>query len=198
MMFPFALTLYSAGVQAKLQQAGSDLPEFFRELHGYALGYKTALNVLRFAERTKLADRVVEAGKLFNRLLKEKFAGCKAVRDVRVYGLLIGIELDAESWPQRWFKKWLFWFYLAAMLKHPLYPVLVGFCQYEPNVLKITPPLTVEPAQIRQVCATIGEVLRRPFHQLLASAVGNLLYSFMPWRSKHGRVDKPSHELVPR
>ena len=102
---------------------------------------------------------------------------CKAVREVRVFGLLIGIELEATGLPQRWFKKRLFWFYLAAMLKHPRFPVLIGFCQYEPNVLKITPPLTVNPDEIREMCATIGEVLRRPFYQLMTSAAGGVLKS---------------------
>lgn len=196
MMFPFALMLYSAHVQAKLDQAGSDLPEAFRKRHGYLLGYKTVLNVLRFAAQAQLAQRVTEAGALFERLLTEELADCKVVREVRVYGLLIGIELDATRWPQRWVKKRLFWFYLAAMLKHPRYPVLVGFCQYEPNVLKITPPLTVDAAQIRQVCATIGAVLRRPFYQLLASAVGSLMRSFVPWRTKHDHADQSAHVPV--
>jgi acetylornithine/succinyldiaminopimelate/putrescine aminotransferase len=196
MMFPFALLLYSAHVQTKLDQAGSDLPDAFRKRHAYMLGYKTVLNVLRFAEQAQLAKRVTEAGALFERLLTDELADCKAVRAVRVYGLLIGIELDATRWPRCWVKKRLFWFYLAAMLKHPRYPVLVGFCQYEPNVLKITPPLTVDAAQIRQVCATIGAVLRRPFYQLLASAVGSLVYSFAPWRTKHDHAEQSAHVPV--
>ena len=48
------------------------------------------------------------------------------------------------------------------MLRHADFPVLAGFCQYEPNVLKITPPLNVSPDEIRQACATIIDVLRRP------------------------------------
>jgi acetylornithine/succinyldiaminopimelate/putrescine aminotransferase len=200
MMFPFALVLYSAAVHARLDAAGSDLPAEFRRRHGYALGYKTALNVLRFAERTRLADQVAAAGAMFDELLRKELAGCKAVREVRVYGLLIGIELDAGRWPQCWFKKKLFWFYLAAMLKHGGYPVLVGFCQYEPNVLKITPPLTTDPAEIRHVCATIGEVLRRPFYELLAGAVGGLLRSIAPWRNNnHDRhAVQQAHEPVLR
>jgi len=196
MMFPFALMLYSAHVQTKHDQAGSDLAGVFRKRHGYSHGYETVLNVLRFAEQAQLAQRVTEAGALFERLLADELADCKVVRAVRVYGLLIGIELDATRWPRSWVKKRLFWFYLAAMLKHPRYPVLVGYCQYEPNVLKITPPLTVEAAEIRQVCATIGEVLRRPFYQLLASAVGSLLYSFAPWRTKHDHADQSAHVAV--
>ena len=197
MMFPFALTLYAQCVQHKLEQAGSNLPGTIRRRHAYPFGYRTALNVLRLAERMRLAEQVTASGALFARLLGEELASCPAVREVRVYGLLIGIELKATSWPQRWFRKRLFWFYLAAMLQHPRFPVLVGFCQYEPNVLKITPPLTISSAEIRQMCATIGEVLRRPFYQLLTGAVGGMLKSFGLWRKTHD-ADNPAHETAAR
>jgi acetylornithine/succinyldiaminopimelate/putrescine aminotransferase len=191
MMFPFALVLYSAAVQAKLDRAGSDLPAAIRTSYGYEYGYRTVLNVLRRAEEMRLAERVTEAGEQFAQELAE-LASCKAVRQVRVYGLLIGIELDATRWPRRWLGKGLFWLYLFAMLRHPRYPVLVGFCQYEPNVLKITPALTVAPAEIREVCATIVEVLKRPFYRLLA-VLGGLVWSIIRGRRKyeHGDVQAP-------
>lgn len=174
MMFPFALLLYSAAVQDSLDRAGSDLPQAVRARYGYEFGYKTALNVLRQAEALRLPARVAESAGLFAKLLGDGLAGCQAVREVRVYGLLIGIELAADRGPRRWVKRRLFWFYLLAMLRHRRYPVLVGFCQYEPNVLKITPPLTAGEADIRAACATIVEVLRRPFHRLAAAVLGNL------------------------
>jgi acetylornithine/succinyldiaminopimelate/putrescine aminotransferase len=175
MIFPFALLLYSAEVQAKLNQLGSHLAEQLRRRYDYEFGYRTVLNVLQQGEKLGLTKRVAEAGALFKCLLQQEVAGNKAVREVRTYGLLIGIELDADRWPQRWFRKRLYSVYLFSMLRHRRYPVLVGFCQYEPNVLKITPPLTIGAEEVHQVCATIGEVLRRPFVRLLASAVGGLL-----------------------
>ena len=172
------------------------MPAAIRERYGYAFGYRTVLNVLRIADEIRLPERVAEAGALFARLLGEGLASCKAVREVRVHGLLIGIELDPSRWPQRWFRKKLFWFYLFAMLRHAGYPVLVGFCQYEPNVLKITPPLTVDAAEIRQMCGTIAEVLRRPFWRLLAGAVGALVKSRL-WRRKHDHRHIDNEQLVP-
>jgi 4-aminobutyrate aminotransferase-like enzyme len=156
------------------------------------------LNVLRFAEQARLAEQVGQAGALFEELLKAELAGCNAVRDVRVFGLLIGIELDAARFPQRWFAKGLFWFYLAAVLKHGRYPVLIGFCQAERNVLKITPPLTVGAEEIGRVCATIGAVLRLPFPHLVGSALGGMLRSFVPWRIPNGRADQPTPAFVAR
>jgi acetylornithine/succinyldiaminopimelate/putrescine aminotransferase len=198
MMFPFALTLYSERVHHVLDRSGSNLPDAIRQRYRYPFGYKTAINALRFVEMTRLANQVVASGLLFAQLLGEELASCKEVREVRVYGLLIGIELDSTRWPQRWFKKKLFWFYLASMLQHPRFPVLIGFCQYEPNVLKITPPLTVNPEEIRQMCTTIGEVLRRPFYQLLTFAVGGMLKSFSLWRKKNDQADNPPHATVAR
>lgn len=198
MMFPFALTLYADAVQARLAEVGSRLSDTLRRRYAYPWGFKTALNVLRFAQATGLAEHVAAAGALFARLLDAELAGCKAVRAVRTYGLLIGIELDATSWPQRWFRKRLFWFYLAALLRHPRFPVLVGYCQYEPNVLKITPPLTITPDHIQHICTVIGEVLRRPFYRLLTGAVGNLVRSYSTRRKRHAFPDQPTHEPVPR
>jgi acetylornithine/succinyldiaminopimelate/putrescine aminotransferase len=198
MMFPFAVLVYSSAVQAKLQRQGSDLETAIRARYGYEFGYKTMLNVLRRADELRLQDRIAESSALAAELLTAALAFCKAVKEVRVYGLLIGIELDATRWPQRWFRKRLFWFYLSNMLRHPRYPVLVGFCQYEPNVLKITPPLTVAPAEIRQMCATIADVLHRPFYRLFAGAVGGMLRSIGIGRRMHEHHSNVrAHEPVP-
>jgi acetylornithine/succinyldiaminopimelate/putrescine aminotransferase len=194
MMFPFALVMYSSAVGERIERAGSTLPEVMGKRHGYDFGYRTVLNVLRRAETMNLPVRVAEAGKLFTQLLKEGLAGCGAVREVRVHGLLIGIELDATRWPRRWFRKKLFWFYLFNMLQHRRYPVLIGFCQYEPNVLKITPPLTVDPETVRAVCATIVEVLRKPFYKLAMSVIGGLIWSKLPWRRRNEHPDRQADE----
>jgi acetylornithine/succinyldiaminopimelate/putrescine aminotransferase len=194
MMFPFALLLHSAAIGERLAWAGSELPAAIRARYGYEFGYRTVLNVLRRAEEMSLPHRVAEAGELFTRLLGAGLASCPAVREVRVFGLLIGIELNAARWPQRWFRKRLYSFYLLAMLRHAGYPVLAGFCQYEPNVLKITPALTVGPEETRAVCATITDVLKRPFHRLLAGVAGGLLRSIRIGRKKNEHVDDPAHE----
>jgi acetylornithine/succinyldiaminopimelate/putrescine aminotransferase len=175
MMFPFALLLYSKAVQERLDWAAPDLAETIRGRYDYEFGYRTVLNVLRQAEELRLAERVADSGALFARRLREELAGCKAVRDVRVFGLLIGIELDTTRWLRRWFRKRLYSLYLFSMLRHRRCPVLVGFCQYEPNVLKITPALTMSAEDIDRACTTIVEVVRRPFYRLLAAALGGLL-----------------------
>lgn len=52
--------------------------------------------------------------------------------------------------------------------------MLAGFCQYEPNVLKLTPSLTAAPADLRAAADTLVDVLRRPLPRVLVGALGGL------------------------
>src|SRR5262249_4920099 len=113
------------------------------------------------------------------KLLPEGLSECKAVREVRAFGLLIGIELDTSGWPRRWFRKQAGSVYVMNLLRHTPFPVFVGYCQYEPHVLKVTPPLTIAPEEVRQVCEAVAAVLRRPPHKLLAPVFGALVRSFV-------------------
>ncbi len=61
------------------------------------------------------------------------------------------------------------------MLRHDCFPVFAGLCQYEPNVIKITPPLNASPEEIRQACATIVDVLSRPLYKVVGAALGSLI-----------------------
>ena len=140
MMFPFSIVQYTENIQQKLNALGSNLIKEIQERYNYPVGYCTVLNVLHKAEEMKLEERVIKSEKLLEKLLCDSLASCKSVRDVRVFGLLIGIELNDTSWPQCWFRKQLFLLYISSMFKNSSYPVLVGFCQGETNVLKITPP----------------------------------------------------------
>ncbi|MGC3967872.1 MAG: aminotransferase class III-fold pyridoxal phosphate-dependent enzyme [Pirellulales bacterium] len=177
MMFPFGLTLYGERVAKRATDVGCTLPQHARERHGYELGYRTALGVLRHAEAADLAERVERSGRMLAEALARELAGCKNVAAVRSFGLLIGIELEASRFPRRQLKKQLLQLALLAMMHHPRFPVVVGFCQYEPNVLKLTPPLSIEDGEISSLAAMIGDVLRRSPLHWVASAVrrGQLL-----------------------
>jgi hypothetical protein len=58
------------------------------------------------------------------------------------------------------------------LLRHPSFPLFAGYCQYEPHVLKLTPPLSITDDEIRQACETLIDVLRRPAYALLPSLLG--------------------------
>jgi acetylornithine/succinyldiaminopimelate/putrescine aminotransferase len=198
MMFPFALTLYSAKVQAMLEQHGSNLTDSIKRRYAYESGYKTVINVLRLAEEMNISRHVSEAAGIFAELLESGLASTRIVRDVRVFGLLIGIELDTRRWPHRWLHKRLSSFYLFGMLRHAQFPLLAGFCQYEPNVLKITPPLNTSPDEIRQASATIIDVLNRPLGKVLAAGLGGFLRAAPVGRRQNEHRNDPALEPVAR
>jgi acetylornithine/succinyldiaminopimelate/putrescine aminotransferase len=175
MMFPFGLTLYSNAIRTRLEERQCSLPAVLESRYGYETGVKAVLNTLRRADHEELSQRVRERGELFARLLKEQLGHCSLVRDIRCFGLLIGIELDADRRPHRWLKKLVYQLYLLAMINHPEFPLLVGFCQYEPNVLKFTPPLTVTEDEVRKVCATLASVLSRPLSQVALAGISQVL-----------------------
>ena len=195
MMFPFSLTLLSDALAGELEARAPDLAAGIRRRYGYELGYRTVVNALRAAEELSLPERVAGAGDRFARLLREGLAPLGTVREVRVFGLLIAIELEAKSGPRRWLGKRLAALYLLAMLRHERFPVLAGFCQYEPNTLKITPPLDSRTADIDEACRTIIEVLGRPLHRVLLAGLRRLLMPTPVPKGNHEHRHDPAVEL---
>jgi acetylornithine/succinyldiaminopimelate/putrescine aminotransferase len=188
MMFPFAATLYSSRVADGLRACKAHLPEALRSRFDYEFGYKTLINVLDQAAAAQAEEHVRQCGEQFARLLGEGLAGCKAVRDVRVFGLLIGIELDTQRWPRRWLGNQQGPLVALNLLGHAAFPLLCGFCQYEPHVLKLTPPLSITLDEIPRVCDTLVSVLRRPVHKLLPALVrAQARAGLRAWRIGHGK-----------
>jgi acetylornithine/succinyldiaminopimelate/putrescine aminotransferase len=172
MMFPFSATLYSDRVRDALRACKAPLPESLRARFDYEFGYKTLINVLDRAAEANAGAHVRECGELFARLLADGLSGCKAVREIRVFGLLIAIELDTNGWARRWMRKQLGSLYALGLLRDESFPVLCGYCQYEPHVLKLTPPLSITREEVRRVCDTMITVLRRPTAQLVPALFG--------------------------
>lgn len=189
MMFPFSATLYSAAVHARVDKVRPGATEILRQPGDLEFGYKTLINVLDRAEEMNLSAVVAESGARFLTLLREGLAGCKNVRDVRGFGMLIAIELDVRRGARRWLRKQAHSAYLLDMLRDPAFPVLVGFCQYEPHVLKLTPPLTTTADEAERVCATIVKSLRRPLYRLLPAALGAVARSYL------GRASRQTSEV---
>ncbi len=197
MMFPFAVTLYSERVREQLAARQSDLPEVIRERFDYEFGYKTLLNALDRVEEANLSGQVRETGALLAKLLGERLASCKAVRDIRVFGLLAAIELDTRNRPRAWLRKQAGSLYVMSLLRQEPFPVFLGYCQYEPHVLKFTPPLSITHDEVRRVCDTLAAVLSRPAYQFLPPLFGALAKAFVKgrWEAyRYGRVEYESIE----
>jgi acetylornithine/succinyldiaminopimelate/putrescine aminotransferase len=197
MMFPFAATLYSTLVQQKLDDARCRLASDLEEHADYEYGYRTLRNTLDWSRAGNLAARVKEVGTVFADRLALHLDSCKAVRDIRVFGLLIAIELDLDRSFRKWLGKRAPFIYILNMLLHRSFPLLIGYCQYEPHVLKITPPLTISDEEIQQVCATIADVLHMPMYGLAPRTVRHLARTYLrgKWKSVR-RI--ATHESVAR
>jgi 4-aminobutyrate aminotransferase-like enzyme len=187
MMVPFALALLSDDVAGRLAQTGSGLEAAIEERSGYEIGYRTVVNVLRLAEAGRLSERVGRAAERFADRAAQ-LAACRAVRAVRTFGLLIGIELETRGWPGAWLRRRVGGFYLLNLLRHRGFPVLAGFCQYEPHVLKLTPPLTVTDDEIDRLCDALGDVLRRRAVRLVPPVIGSVVKSSVARRRRPGAL----------
>lgn len=161
MMFPFAATLYNDRVASLLHDSGSDIIPWLHQRYGYCAGEVTLLNTLRSAKTADWQERVRHQGELFSKLLREGLNRCRNVRDIRVFGMLMGIELNDQRTVMRMLGNRAAKLYSLAMLEHATNPLLVGFCQYEPNVFKITPGLLMSDDEIRDACRTVCETLQR-------------------------------------
>lgn len=171
MMFPFALTLYSDRMQYLMQTRCPDLPQKLSSTSAFETGYRCLLNTLSLEQHQNLDQHVYESGAMFRVMLREHIGIAPLVRDIRVFGLLIGIELDASSsflgrvglnLPQ---------LVMLQMMNDPVFPLLMGFCQYEPNVLKFTPPLSIRPEEIELCCRTIATAVKTSPQRLITTAL---------------------------
>ena len=64
---------------------------------GNPLVTRVALSVLDVFENDSILDNVTEMSKHFEFQLKSKLIDCKVVKEIRIKGLMIGIELDEKS-----------------------------------------------------------------------------------------------------
>lgn len=177
MMFPFAMTLHNERVHQRLQERNCRLPEQFHQRHGYEYGYRTMLNTLRRAEQEGLAEQVRSRGKLLADTLSDRLQLCPHVREIRSFGLLMGIELNTKVLLLPWLKKIIPRLYLLAMIRRKKWPLMMGFCQYEPHVFKLTPPLSTTPQEIEDMCETIGKVIGMSPFRLVARLTRELFRS---------------------
>jgi acetylornithine/succinyldiaminopimelate/putrescine aminotransferase len=174
MMFPFALTLYSDRIDYLLKARQSTLASDLHNKYSYELGYRALLNTLRRAEHEDVSLQVARAGQRFQEELARQLKGVSLVREVRCYGLLIGIELNCRKSLMQRAGLNAAQLYLLQMMNHPGRPVLMGFCQYEPHILKFTPPLTVTEEEVVSVCRTIADTLKASTIGMLRTAISAL------------------------
>lgn len=175
MMFPFAMTLYSDRVNYLLNSRNAALPSRLHERYGYEIGYRSVLNTMQRKDADDIRANVIATGHLFRDVLQQALAGIGIVKEVRSFGLLIGIELDLHRTMLQRLGVNAVQLYLLRMMQHRGFPLLMGFCQYEPNILKFTPPLTTSKDEVGKITQTIADALRSSTLSLLTAGIRTLL-----------------------
>ena len=170
-IFPFAATLYSDNVSNRLAVLNPELSTWLKQRHQSAPASAALLNTLRRAAHEDWTTQVRRQSTVFQQELTAALQGCRNISDVRVFGMLIGIELNIKRLPVRLLKKQMGKLYSLAMLNHPQHPLLIGFCQYEPHIFKLTPGLLMDDESIKTVCRTIGETLHRSPLSIVAAGL---------------------------
>lgn len=182
-LLPVSATLTTRKV---LDAAYGSMTKF--DLHGstyagYALGSRVAMTLLTALDEPGMLERVRLMGDRLRKGLSERLEGHPFVREVRGSGLLVGLELGPSGRrlldrvapavtalvTRQVLGQWL----AVRLLEE-------GFvCQpasQEWNVLKLTPPLTVDEAAIDAFVGAAGKVLDeyRDFAPLLADVTRRL------------------------
>jgi predicted acetylornithine/succinylornithine family transaminase len=107
---------------------------------GTPLACSVALAVLDAMERDNLLRNAREVGQYFIGKLKTLAAKCPVIREVRGFGLMIGVELTLESRPA-----------VLKLAEHGLIGIAAGT-----NVVRFLPPLNITRADVDEAIEKIG------------------------------------------
>jgi 4-aminobutyrate aminotransferase-like enzyme/Ser/Thr protein kinase RdoA (MazF antagonist) len=141
-----ALIARSSYVEALGREA-----EFFSTFAGSPVAAVAGLAVLDVIEDEGLVAHSAAMGELLVARLRDSTAGCRAVKDVRGRGLLVGVDLAGTPAPE-----------VAGVLDRVRdQGVLIGTTGPRYDVLKIRPPLVVTADQIERVASVIHEAVRQ-------------------------------------
>ncbi len=112
---------------------------------GNPIAARAGLAAVEMIEQQSLLERGKQLGELFRSRFVELQQQCEAIRDVRVRGVMVGVELAFEG---------------APIVKACLERELLINCTHG-NVLRLLPALTLTEELAHQGCDIIADVLRR-------------------------------------
>ncbi|MCS7305700.1 MAG: aspartate aminotransferase family protein [Thermoguttaceae bacterium] len=110
---------------------------------GNPIAARAGLAAIEMIEQQNLLERAQSLGELFRQRLAELQQHCEIIREVRVVGLMIGVELAVDGAPA-----------VEACMKRG---VLINCTQG--NVLRLLPAMTLTDQQAHQGCDVLAEVL---------------------------------------
>ncbi len=112
---------------------------------GNPIAARAGLAAIEMIEREKLLEKAVRLGDLFRSRMEELQNQCDLVRDVRVQGVMIGVELTIEG---------------AATVKACLERKLLINCTHG-TVIRLLPAMTLAEEQAQEGCDILADVLMR-------------------------------------
>ncbi len=111
---------------------------------GNPIAARAGLAAIEMIERENLLGRAREISGLFRQRLSRLQATCEVIREVRVVGLMIGIELAIEG---------------AATVRACMDRKLLVNCTHG-TVIRLLPAMTISEDQVHQGCDVLDEVLK--------------------------------------
>lgn len=126
------------GKAAELFQPGSHGSTF----GGNPLAARAAITVIDVLKELEAWQRAEESGQWMLKEFKDRLTGIDGVRDIRGFGMMIGIELDKPCSE----------LVQMALEKHCLINVTAG------NVIRLLPPLIIEEKEAKQIVDIVSEI----------------------------------------
>ena len=112
---------------------------------GNPIAARAGLAAIEMIENQKLLDRAKHLGDLFRTRLEDLRQKCDLVREVRVQGVMVGVELAIEG---------------AATVKACLERKLLINCTHS-TVIRLLPAMTLADQQAHEGCDILADVLMR-------------------------------------
>jgi acetylornithine/N-succinyldiaminopimelate aminotransferase len=112
---------------------------------GNPIAARAGLAAIEMIEKEKLLDRAKQLGDLFRARMLELKSQCDLIREVRVQGVMIGIELTIEG---------------AATVRACLERKLLINCTHG-TVIRLLPAMTLTDQQAHEGCDILADVLKR-------------------------------------
>ena len=111
---------------------------------GNPIAARAGLAAIEMIEKENLLQRAREISEVFRQRLSQLQQACDVVREVRIVGLMIGIELAIEG---------------AATVRACMERKLLVNCTHG-TVIRLLPAMTIGEEQVHQGCSVLEEVLK--------------------------------------
>jgi len=110
---------------------------------GNPISARAGIAAIEMIESQGLLAHVDRAAEIFRERLLELKSRCDAVRDVRVFGMMIGVELSIDG---------------AAVVEECLRTNLLVNCT-QGRVMRLLPAMNITPAEIHEGCDKLGDAI---------------------------------------